>query len=281
MQDSHHFVDPTIIPSNSSNKRKSKRMTGDSPLKKKPTLHVAPTTTAMDIPKQQPLGLSDFTGYTTNFNGYKCRFLKKEQQIMVKLNIHRMSITHFETLGLQEINESERQRLTANFDKLLQQWRDFDVRVDNPFRHKFNSEGDLQTPYIRISSDCSYFKKKLSGIVHEVKRVDRPHSGETFSGKIAILIKGIKYSQDGFELSPIMVVAQVLEHEKPKKLGPPALEVLQRVCILDEDVDNTNAAQPISLDNYLKEVSTDLADHEAMLAAAAADTDSAVEDLFN
>lgn len=237
--------------------------------------------TSMHFPKDH-LGMTDFTGYTSNFKGYKCRFLKKEFQIMIKLNIPQMAITQYDTLGLYEMDEIERQTLILQIDQLLAKWREFDVAVVNPFRYRFNSEGLLQHLYVRLSSECAYFKKNLAGKLESLMRADRPRTGIRFGGRVAILIKGVKYSQDGFELTPIMVVAQILEIEERKPVLP-SLQTLQRTCMLDND-STVDSTEPISLENYLKQM-----DEQVSYSAAAgaggtensdADDSAIINDLF-
>ena len=87
------------------------------------------TTALSNVPTQNRFGFSDFTGYTTNFQGYKCRFLKREAQILLKLSVNAMAFTQFESLGLFEMNEVERADYLNMMDQLLQEWRDFDVTV--------------------------------------------------------------------------------------------------------------------------------------------------------
>jgi hypothetical protein len=193
--------------------------------------------------------VTDFTGYEAVLNGDRCRFLNKEYQFILKMSVNQMSLSQFDSIVLFDTNEEERSQHIHQIQKLLNGWGDgTGLDLVNPFAYTFDDEGKMKPIFLPLASLCVFYKKSTETGLSE--KSARPAVGKCFSGRVAIVVKGVKYSQDGKQMTPIMSVAQILEY--PHVESELEVDKVGYTCLLDEDVKPpSNDVIPTPNDNVI------------------------------
>ena len=172
-----------------------------------------------------------YTPFENNFNGYKCRFLCREFQFVLKFFSQKLLFTKNESMAIFSLTEYFRTFCENQINALLGPWVNSDVKLVNPFA--LDDSGAFSHIFIRLSAGCTYYYKKLDQVAIQCSKGERHAHGRCFTGRVAVSVKGIKFSADGKEVSPIMHVCQVLEHDFLIKTNP--AEQAYTTCIIDDD----------------------------------------------
>lgn len=159
------------------------------------------------------MATSAFTSFERNINGYHCRYLNEESVMLFKIIVKNMIITHTKHICLFDMRDDDRITCWEKTEQLLQRCRRPGTDSINPFDSvKVSSKPVL----LRTSSTCMYYCIRYDEF-HRCNdgRNQRPPNDVMFTGKLAITIKGVKYTRNALEVSPIMSVTQVLELPRP------------------------------------------------------------------
>jgi len=170
---------------------------------------------------------------------YSCFFLKKESQLIMKFASSKMTISRYETLTVFDFPEPIR----VNYEALVDDWMESaipplpDMSTVNPFRKVMNSpDGCTPRPmFLRLSAMCTYFKQASDGYVRECSKKERPEMGKCFRGRVAMVLKGVKFDRKSSTISPMILIGQVLEFQPPLPNELSEAEMLQRQCVLLDD----------------------------------------------
>lgn len=171
-----------------------------------------------------------YTPFENNFNGYKCRFLCREFHFILKFFSQQMLFTKNESLAVFSMSDYFRQFCENQIGSLLQPWVNGDVTPVNPF--SVDENGTFKCLFIRLSTSCTYYYKKDEQAAIQCSKFERHEQGRCFTGRAAVVVKGIKFSADGKEVSPILHVCQVLEHDYSPK--PNVDDAARSTCVLED-----------------------------------------------
>ena len=196
-----------------------------------------------------------FTGYENNFNGYQCRFLHKDSMIVFKITVSNMIITKNESIAIFEMAEHDYTECWKKTQEVLMYGNRMGTELKNPFDIVLNDNGSRKPVFIRISPVCSFYCKRYMEVRACANNFERPPLGRSFTGRLAVVIKGIKFSRDGTELTPMMMVTQVLEIAKPEPENHHSseLDLMTKQCVLDEPAkpeDDTDSAYGTETEGY-------------------------------
>ena len=192
----------------------------------------------VESPSKEFRAVAGYVPFVNDFNGYKCQFLTREFQFILKFFGEQVLFTKTESLAVFAMTEYYRQVCETSIQSLLTPWSTDDVTIVNPF--SLDASGNFKKMFIRVSPTCTYYYKQGSQPAVECSKVGRHVQGSTFTARVAVIIKGIKYSADGTKVSPIMHVCQVLEHEPLVKTL--AADAVNSTCILDDDYPSSTVA---------------------------------------
>lgn len=179
---------------------------------------------------ESKLGSLGFTPFENNFNGYTCRFLRREYQFVLKLFSRQLLFTKNDSLAVFTLEDHFREFCESQIAALLHPWINNDVTPSNPF--SANEKGSINPLFIRLAAACTYFYKKGDEPAIQCSYFERHDQGSCFAGRVAISIKGVKYSPDRKMVSPIMNVCQILEHDLVQNTT--VTEMARTTCIIDD-----------------------------------------------
>ena len=171
-----------------------------------------------------------YTPFENNYNGYTCRFLRREYQFILKFFSQQLLFTKNESLAVFTLDEYFRDFCETQIAALLNPWAHSNVTLVNPF--SVGESKSFKPIFIRLSAACSYYFKKDDQAAVQCSHFERHEQGSCFAGRVAISIKGIKYSPDGKQVSPIIHVCQVLEHDFAQKTT--ATDLARTTCLVDD-----------------------------------------------
>ena len=185
----------------------------------------------------------NFSPNLKTLNGYTIQFLKNECFIVFKLDIPRMALTKFDYLGIFQLDDKARDDCAQKVTQLLNAYTgdDFIIKI-NPFLLQYEDDTCL-TPkplFLRMSPNCFYYKRK-DGVITEVLKRDRPALGAAFTGRAAVVVKGVSFCHSGLSISPVVSVCQLLEDE-----NQPSLPWAQK-CVLDWPAASSDSASTVVL----------------------------------
>ena len=101
-------------------------------------------------------------------------------------------------------------------------------------------DGTFKPLFIRLSPNCTYYYKSGDLAAVQCNKSERHEQGRCFAGRVAAVVKGIKFSPDGKEIAPIIHVCQVLELEPLPTTN--VVDTAHTACILDDDIEATTNA---------------------------------------
>jgi len=169
---------------------------------------------------------------------FNCYFLKKDSQLIMKFAATQLVISRYETLTVFNFPAS----LRANFEALVDDWMQTAVpalpgmTTENPFRQVPDKSGEGTRPvFLRLSAMCTYYKQMHDGYVRECSKKERPEIGKCFRGRVAMMLKGVKFDQETCKISPMIVAGQVLEFQPPLPCEMSEADLIQRQCVLLDD----------------------------------------------
>jgi hypothetical protein len=173
--------------------------------------------------------MKDFSNFKTVLNGYVCHFFKKSSYKILKFSAEKMMLGKFDNLTLFEIKKESEEVLASKIDAVLNAYPLNLLKV-NPFTlTEFNFDVvDKKPAFIRISPTCNYWVKEEQGKIREILKSDLTQ-GKCFSGRVALLIKGVTISPDGSRMSPMISVCQLLEDKRLHEVE----QAWTKECILD------------------------------------------------
>jgi len=174
---------------------------------------------------------NDFIGFNNIFNGYCCRFLKQEAQMLLKFQANKAVFTKFDSLAIFEMADYLRQLYYAKMEQLMSVWQADFVSFENPFAYQTGEDGKPKPIFIRLSTTCSFYKKLHDEIICCHNKKDMTPPGKCFTCRLAVTVKGVRFSPDGLTLKPILMVSQILDLPSPTLLVPKSFDR----CILDDD----------------------------------------------
>lgn len=195
-----------------------------------------------------------YAPFENNYNGYKCRFLRREFQFVLKFFSQKLLFTKNESLAVFSLSEYFRTYCETQINAMLGPWADKDFKMVNPFA--LDESGVFNRVFIRLSAGCTYYYKKMDQAAIQCKKGERHTQGRCFAGRVAVSVKGIKFSADGKEVAPIMHVCQVLEHDFLIKANP--AEQAYTTCIVDDDT----VAPPAPAESTIKTEDTQSLDSD-------------------
>jgi len=155
--------------------------------------HLLPTPAAKRIDVEspsKPIQVQSKEGYASfvnDFNGYKCRFLCREFQFIVKFFGEQVLLTKTESLAVFAISEYHRQVCETSIQSLLAPWSTTDdVITVNPF--SLDASGHFKTMFIRLSPSCTYYYKHGNMPAMECGKGGRHAQGSTFTARVAVIV---------------------------------------------------------------------------------------------
>jgi hypothetical protein len=190
-----------------------------------------------------------YTPFENNFNGYKCRFLCREFHFILKFFSQQLLFTKNESLAVFTLSEYYRQFCENQIGTLLNPWVNGDVKPINPF--STDQRYNFKPLFIRLSTSCTYYYKKEELAAIQCSKFERHMQGKCFAGRAAIVVKGIKFSADGKEVSPMLHVCQVLEHDYLPKATVD--DAVRDTCILEDENVIPTAAMKADTDSISAE----------------------------
>ena len=152
---------------------------------------------------------SEFSGYTSQFKGYKCFFLKKENYVTIRFPSTQLCLTKSESLAIFKMPEILHDRLMKRIVEICEMQR---TSASQVIVKPTKNDGTL---FIKLSPCITYFWCHDDSYV-EVQKTNLP-IGSAFSGKVAIVLKGVKLNKEGTELSPMLSVMQIMVTEHAER----------------------------------------------------------------
>ena len=163
-----------------------------------------------------------------------CQFLTKETQFIVKFYSPKLLFTKTESLVVFEMADNFLNICEGSVGPMLNQFSTPDCQVVNPF-----TTAHTKPVFIRLSSECANYRKIGTEPAQKCIKSDLYLRGKCFSGRVAIIVKGIKYSHGFTIVSPIIHVCQIMEMASVRKENE--VNLVHSICILDEDITNADA----------------------------------------
>jgi hypothetical protein len=168
----------------------------------------------------------EFCNFKKEVNGYRSHFLKEKSYILLKISIDKMAMSKFDSVSIFEIEEKIRDSVERKINDLFSAFpMDQNCEKCNPFMIR----NDQKPIFIRLSPECVFWQKdgqKLTKITKKDLII-----GKAFSGRLAILIKGITISPNAVRMTPMLSICQILAMKDDVK------ENCWEQCILDDDVE--------------------------------------------
>jgi hypothetical protein len=175
----------------------------------------------------------DFTSFKSSFQGRMFRFLKKDNQILVKLDANRMCVVKHDYVAIFDLDEQDRVQHFDQLQKKMEEWNGTnDFVLKNPFAYTYNEEGKANPIFIPISTYCTYYDVTTTNDV--VKGV-KPPTGKCFSGRLALAIKGVKYIGETGIMSPVLTVVQLLKY--PQLVNECEVDKAKTTYVLGDEID--------------------------------------------
>jgi hypothetical protein len=180
----------------------------------------------------------EFSNFKTEFQGYTSHFLKKDSYIILKLSIVKMSLTVFKSLAIFEMDSANQNKARVKIDEVLSSFHtDENIQKINQFENKISDKPF----FIRLSPTCLYWRKECGNTFEISEKEIQALKGKCFSGRIALLIKGVTISPDNAIMKPMITVCQMMETKSNAK----ATKQWEEQCLLDsEEEEEQEEIQP-------------------------------------
>jgi hypothetical protein len=160
---------------------------------------------------------------------------------MVKFSTLKMLFTKNDSLGIFEMSEDFRRNCETAVESLLTPWIIDQSNCGNPF--SLDENGLFKPTFIRLSPACTYYRKVDKQTPMQFTKSERQPQGKCFTGNVAIVLKGVKFTRDGLTVTPIIHVCQVLELVSVPTWS--VADVAFARCVLDIDDSMVQPPAPV------------------------------------
>jgi len=170
--------------------------------------------------------------FAPNCFGWLCHFAKRAHYKFLKVHNTFMYLTKNSSVALFDFPVEQRDEAGREVARWCNMFKTGGERVINPFWLNNDPLTLGGTVFLRLSATPSYYMKKFGATKSELVTKAELPVAKAFAGGVLVVIKGVKVSDDGSTIAPMVVIEQVQHVQQQDPLAN--LNKKFDHCLLDE-----------------------------------------------